>query len=387
MAAVKGNLTIVTNMSSLIDNGWYAKAIAKFKQKHPNVGQIKLLRTQNFNSEAPALFESRAYGDLTLIPEHIPKDAYSNYFLPLNDMQIGEELYFSNAWEHNGKEYAYSQGVIAEGLVYNKSLFKKYNVQPPTTLKEFYHVCQIFKDNGVIPIALNIGSGWPLQQWDKAPMVVARNGAYHTQMLTDRKPFSTNKPYGTSLKIASDIYKNNWNEPYLIGDKWENSKIMFVEDELAMFFLGSWLIPQLVQKGAKANNIGFTTFPFDNSGEKVGLLNRDWGLAVSRYSKNPATAKAFLRFLLMESDFSDAAGFIPTQKTAQAKIAQMQEYQKDVVTMVQAESPSNALIRTTNMAGIDFMQGGYIRDILISSDFKQSLDYWNKKWSQAVNNL
>lgn len=386
-AQVKGDIQVVTNMSSLIDNGWFNKAVASFKRKHPAVGKVTIVRTQNFNAEAPALFESRSYGDLTLIPEHIPKDAYKNYFLPLNDLNISDKLYFANAWEFDGKHYAYTQGVIAEGLVYNRAIFKRLNINPPKTLNEFYQACKLLKQNNIVPIALNAGSGWPLQQWDKAPMAIASNGDYHATMLEQSQPFTNNSAYYQSFKIVNTIFKNAWSEQHLVGDKWEDSKVMFVNEQLAMYFLGSWLIPQLAQKGAPAQDIGFIPFPFSNDNKVNGLLNRDWGLAVSRFSKNPDTAKAFLSFILFESDFADAAGFIPTNMSAQAKIPQMREYQAAAENMVQAASPINDFIRLTNMAGIDFMQGGYVRDILISSDFEQALQYWDRKWSQAKVNL
>ena len=41
----------------------------------------------------------------------------------------------------------------ANGIVYNKDIFKKYNLEIPTTVKELEEVCKTLKENGVTPFA------------------------------------------------------------------------------------------------------------------------------------------------------------------------------------------------------------------------------------------
>ena len=45
-------------------------------------------------------------------------------------------------------------------MVYNKALFEQYNVEVPTTWDEFLKVCQTFKDEGIIPLALGNQEPW-----------------------------------------------------------------------------------------------------------------------------------------------------------------------------------------------------------------------------------
>ncbi len=386
IAAIKGDLVVYTNRGDLIDNGSFKKWIAAFKNKYPTFGDIKLKRSDNFEVESVKLFAARQYGDVTLIPENLPKDVYPNYFEPLNNLGLSKHLYFADAWAYQGKEYAYSQGVSVEGLVYNKAVFKKLGLDVPQTLTELYKAAAVLKQNGVTPLSLNIGSAWPLQQWDKAPVLIAGNANYYNEMLKNEAPYVKNGAFAQSLNIPFTFYQKGWSEDNIIDDNWENSKAQFVKGKAAMYFLGSWVIPQLIDKGLASKDVGFAPFPFTNNTKTVGLVNKDWGLGVSRYSKNKIAAKAWLKFLLTESDFADMSGFIPTDKRKKPNLRQMREFQSYQPEMIQAKSPSFQFIRLTNMAGIDFMRGGYIRNIILSSDFDMAINYWDRRWALALKN-
>lgn len=47
-------------------------------------------------------------------------------------------------------------------------------------------------------------------------------------------------------------------------------------------------------------------------------LSNDYWLAVNKNSENKATAKAWIKFLIEESDLADELGFMPTLKTRES---------------------------------------------------------------------
>lgn len=385
-AQISGDITIVTNRGDLIDNGSYQRWIAEFKKQYPQVDKVTLKRSDNYEVESVAMFQLREYGDVTLVPENLPKDLYPNYFVPLNDLGLKNHMYFNDAWSFEGSDYAYTQGVSVEGLVYNKTVFARHNLTVPTSRTQLFELAAKLDSLGITPLTMNVGAAWPLQQWDKAPVAIAKDGDYYDTLLSTRSPFSSSSPYGQSLAIAHRFLKNGWVEDNIIEDGWNKSKSNFVEAKTAMFYLGSWVVPQLMDLGMSAQNIGFAPFPFTDEAKTTGLINKDWGIAVSKYSDNPETAKAWITFLFTQSDYADLAGFIPTDKRRESNLLQMQEFQSFNPTLIQAQSPSHRFIRITNMAGIDFMRGTYIRDILLSSDFERALRYWNNKWNLALAN-
>lgn len=386
-AAVAGEITFFSNRVDLVNNGSYARWVREFQAQYPQA-RVKVQGITDYESSMPKRFEARDYGDVMLVPRDMPRQTYPKYFVPLNDLQLSENIYFPDNWAYDGKHYAYTQGVIAEGLVYNKRVFKSSGIEsPPLTLDDLLANAAKLKTDNKIPIALNVGAAWPLQQWDKAVMALSGDGNYFAKMIQDSQPFSAGKPYYKSLKIAHTLFTSGYSEEDFILNNWEPSKQDFIVGKNAMFFLGNWVVPQLVESGMRSTDIGFIPFPFDNSGQPKAILNFDWGMAVSRYSKNPDTAKAWIKFIITRSDFADVAGFIPTDKSRKSRMPQLTEYMSHPPVIIQAAPESNDFIRLANKAGMDFMSGNYIRDILLSPDFEGSMAYWNKRWHQAKANF
>ena len=386
-AQVGGEITVYTNRVDLVANKSYARWVKEFQALYPKA-RVKIQGIADYEAHIAARLEARNYGDVILVPRDMPKQVYEKYFVPLNDLQLGDKIYFPEIWAYQQHHYAYAQGVIAEGLVYNKTVFEQVGVnEVPTTLRGFIDIAEKLRAAGKIPLALNVGAAWPLQQWDKSVMALADDGDYFSRMIDDLQPFAEGKPYHRSLSIAHHIFASGYSEDDFIRNNWESSKQEFIKNNIAMFYLGNWLIPQLVEQGMRSDDIGFTPFPFDDSGDLKAVLNFDWGMAVSRYSKNKETAKAWIRFVITRSDFADVAGFIPTYKTRSSLMPQLAEYMSSEPDIIQAEPASNDFIRLANKAGMDFMGGNHIRHILLSPDFAGSMRYWNSRWRQARENF
>jgi len=382
-AQVSGPISVFTNRGDLIRNGSFKRWVREFTALHPEAS-VKVVLVERYGEEMAVRFENRDYGDVILVPTDMPKAAYPKFFLPLNGMKLSDKLYFADSWAYSGKEYAYTQGVSAEGLIYNKRVLKEVGyAKPPVTLSDFYALCEKIKAAGKTPIYLNVGAGWPLQQWDKAVMVLSEDGNYYEKMMEEASPFGKGKPYEQSMKIASTIFKNGYSEQDYVLDQWQDSKKQFSSNQSGLFFLGSWAIPQLIETGIASKDVGFVPFPMDDSGVSKGILNFDWGIAISRFTKNPRTAKAWLDFVLTRSDFADTSGFIPTVKKRRSGMPQLAEYMSYKPVVIQTVSYQNNFLRLTNKAGIDFMGGNYVRNILLSPDFEGSMRYWNKRWRQA----
>lgn len=386
-SAVAGEITFYVNRVDLVSNGSYARWVKEFQVLYPQA-RVRVEGIADYEANMPKRFEARNFGDVMLVPRDMPKQTFSKYFVPLNDLKLSDRIYFAQNWEYQGQQYAYTQGVIAEGLIYNKLIFNAAGItELPKTRSEFFALAEKIKSRNVIPIALNVGAAWPLQQWDKSVMAIAGKGDYFASMVDDSQPFAGGKPYAESLRIAHRIFSSGYSETDFIANNWESSKQQFIKNKVAMFYLGNWVIPQLIESGMRANDIGFIPFPLDDTGSSKALLNFDWAMAVSRYSKNPETAKAWIDFIITKSNFADVAGFIPTDKSRQSSLPQLTEYMSFKPQMIQVSPESNDFIRLANKAGIDFMGGNYIRNILLSPDFDGSMAYWNKRWQQAKANF
>lgn len=208
LGAVAGEIIFYSNRVDLVQNGNYARWAREFQAINPGT-RVQVEGVADYEQSMSKRFEARDYGDVVLVPRDMPRETYPKYFLPLNELQLQDKIYFADNWSYQGKHYAYTQGVIAEGLVYNKRLLREFGIKSiPRTLDELMGLAQQIKAAGKVPFAMNLGAGWPLQQWDKAVMALSGDGNYFAQMVTDTQPFAVGKPYHQSLKIAHTLFKS-----------------------------------------------------------------------------------------------------------------------------------------------------------------------------------
>ena len=382
---VKGTITFYTNRTDLVQQGVYDRYEKEFKELYPNVEEVKVVAFADYKGGLRPRMNTGDYGDLVLILPSVPSEQYSNFYEPLNDVYSADDVYFFDAWESDGKSYGISMGNAVEGLVYNKEVLKDAGVEVPIkTLSDFYAAAGKIKANGKIPMYVNFGAQWPLQQWDKFPLVVEGNDGVYEKMLTQDKPFSERgSAYNTSLNVLKKLIDNGWTEKDLITNSWEDSKAAIANGQAGMYYLGNWVIPQVIERGADPENIGFMPIPSDNSGVLKAQMNHDWGYAISKHSDNKETAKAYMKFLLEGSNFDEIAGFIPTIKNRKPALAQLNEYMSYEPKVIQSPTNSSTFIEVTNRSKIDFYSGGYIQDAIMSKDFQKALEKLDSRWVRA----
>ena len=223
-----------------------------------------------------------------------------------------------------------------------------------------------------------------LQQFDKLPLVIEGNDGVYEKMLNQDKPFSApESAYYKSLKFLKTLVSKKYVESDLMTNSWEDSKNAIAKGEAAMYYLGNWVIPQVIERGAKAEDIGFMPIPADDSGVLKAQMNHDWAYAVSKFSKNQDTAKAYIKFLLETSDFDKIAGFIPTVKNRVPGLPQLHEYLEYNPEIIQTPVNSSKFIEVANKSKIDFYSGGYIQDVITAEDFDKALQKLDARWKRA----
>ncbi|MDY6417093.1 MAG: extracellular solute-binding protein, partial [Succinivibrio dextrinosolvens] len=199
-----------------------------------------------------------------------------------------------------------------------------------------------------------------------------------------KAPFSGNTPYHTSLSVLKNFVTKGYTEKDLMTNSWEDSKNTFAKGEIGTMYLGNWVIPQLIENGAKSEDIGFMPIPANKDGTLYAQLNHDWGYAISKHSKNKDTAKAYLKFLIEKSDFDTIAGFIPTLLDKDIQSPQLKEYMSYKPNILTTPINSTEFIAATNRSKIDFYSGGYIQDLMTASDFDTALKKLDSRWVKAV---
>lgn len=380
---VKGEITFFTNRTDLVEAGVYDRYTNEFRKMYPGVTSVKVIGFADYQGGVRPRMNTGDYGDVVLILPSVPSEQYGNFYEPL-DMYNPDEIYFHDAWSNEGKMYGVSMGNVVEGLVYNKDVLAEAGVKTPLkTTSELYAASEKIANLNKIPFYVNFGAQWPLQQWDKYPIVLEGNSGVYEKMLTQDKAFFGDTAYHKSLSLLKTLIDKGWTEKDLITNSWEESKSILAEGNAGMFYLGNWFIPQVIDRGISSEKIGFMPIPAGESGELRAQMNHDWGYAVSKHSKSKPAAKAYIKFILEKSDFDELAGFIPTIKAKESTLPQLNEFMSYNPEIIQTPTNSSTFIEVTNRSQIDFYSGGYIQDVMTAPDFDNALKKLDGRWNRA----
>ncbi|MDR6881282.1 extracellular solute-binding protein [Bacillus sp. 3255] len=376
---VKGKVTFLTNRTDMIDKEYkdYAK---RFKEKYPNA-DIEFEAIRDYDKNVKVRISTGDYPDIVLIPT-IPNADLPKYFAPLDDMGLNDKIYFKDFKATGGKLYGIAQGTNTSGIVYNKKAFAEAGITAvPKTLDEFYAASEKLKAKGMVPLASNFKDKWPLSSWVwDLPTLIAGNAALGNDRVKSDTPYTLDGPYGKSMGILKTMQQKGYLEPDINSTNWEQSKKDVASGKFAMYYLGNWVINQVIENGAKSEDIGFFPMPFDNSGKMMAPLSPDWFYGVNKNSKNLETAKAFLKWLIVDSGYDNFAGFIPVLKDKQPELKQLVEFKSYNPTFLEGVADSDQAVATQNKAQIE--PQAIVQDFVLG-DSKAIFDKYNKQWADA----
>jgi len=388
---VTGTIVYYTHWTNYIDSGDFDRWEAEFKAMYPGVEDVDIQGIATYDETMATRMATGDYGDVLEVAGRLSLEELGDFLLPLDDLGLAEEFYFADRWAYDGHVYAFTDGVNAEGIVYNKDVFAKAGItKVPTTWTELKDAMAKIKAAGAIPMVLNMGSGWPLSSYDGLAAAMSGTPDFNAQMLEDPAPFAADKPYGKSFAILKEIIDSGWTEEDLSGDHWQDSKGWMASGQAGMWFLGNWSINQIVSEGAVLANVagfdgthlGYFPFPYDDSGKFNANSGPDWAMAINKDTANPILAKAWVDFLLTKSDLSQIAGFIPGCKCLEPTLPQLSELNSYGPTLIGQNTAPAAFTDAQNLIGMQ--NGALTRELMLASDYAAAIDALNARWAEAV---
>lgn len=389
---VSGKITFYTHWTNYIDDGSFDKWEAEFKKLYPKVEDIDVLGVATYADTMATRLATGDYGDVLDTPASVSNAELPDFFLPITDLDLAKDFYYGDRWAVDGEVYGLTYGVNVEGIVYNKEAFKKAGIDKvPTKYSELKDDYAKLKAAGSYPIVTNLADAWPITVFDGLAVAISGNGDYFNTLVKDPSPFDADKPYGKSLGILHDLLKSGLAEPDTSTGHWQDSKGWLASGKGASWLLGNWSINQIITEGSQLanltnydpSNIGFFPLPYDESGGPYNVNSGpDYAVSVSKNTQNPNLAKAWLAFLLTQTDISQKAGFIPSYKQLQPTLPQLQELASYKPNYVQQTNPSTAYTDITNATG--FAGGNGTRDLMNAPDYDQAIKDLNAKWAAAA---
>ncbi|GGQ48136.1 ABC transporter substrate-binding protein [Couchioplanes azureus] len=312
---VKGAITVLTNRTDLVKTTLPQYA-GKFEAKYPGT-KVTFEAVTNYERDVTTQLGSGDYGDVLLIPNTVAVDQLSQFFAPLGTVdELRTEYRFVDEKAYDGRVYGLSLGGVANGLVVNKRIWAQAGItEPPATPEAFLAGLRAIADRtGAIPYYTNYQDGWPLSMWNNQRAILG-DPRITEDFPADPSPWQPGKVQYITDGLLFDIVRGGLSEKDPLTTNWEGAKPMIATGKIATMLLGSWAVPQMRDAAtaveADPGDITFWPFPYQASGRFHARIEGDYKAAVSRNSRNKATARAWLDWFVRESGFAADQQAIP----------------------------------------------------------------------------
>jgi multiple sugar transport system substrate-binding protein len=264
----------------------FESALKTYEQEHPNVKIKYVIQSKLRDSVLTELATGSPNFDIAILPwpalikelgqkgQLEPMNSVVNYYNGeiqkdlLNMVKVGDTYYAVpiKAW-------------AKPGIWYNVHDFEKYNLTPPETLDQLKQDCEIFKQHGIQPMASGAADKWPLSDIFEAVLIRVGGPQLHNDLMLHKVKW-TDPRVIEAFKVLSDLIKNGcYGDPQTaIGEKWEAQVPRLANGEVAMYFMGNWIVLMLEKQGAKpGTDFGLIPFPVINQSAKFAIVaGGDW---------------------------------------------------------------------------------------------------------------
>ncbi|UJF31761.1 ABC transporter substrate-binding protein [Paenibacillus hexagrammi] len=334
-----------------------------------------VLKTQIAANELP---------DIMFVPNGlgITRKDYPTYFVPIDELGYTKDnfWYYDNGTGPDKKLYTLSIGVNYQGFIYNKNAFKSAGIdKTPTTMDEFLADAEKLKAKGITPVASNFKDIWPLGNYADGAYSNDLTGLKNYQNTLLTKDLFNSDPGGLldGIKFLKNLSDKGYLEKDLMSTNWDASKRDLAQGKVGMMFLGTWLPSQIVQNGAKPEDLGM--FPVPGAKALVGSADIMYG--VTKNSKHPDVAKAFVKFMWDNGNMPKRVGMIPANKDYQADQPFLKELFAYNLPIVEWEALTPEYQELINKAQIDTKKAA--QEYVLSKNPQEVVDKYNKMWNDA----
>jgi raffinose/stachyose/melibiose transport system substrate-binding protein len=281
---------------------WEKVLIPAFQRSHPGI-DVKFAPTAptDYDGRLAARLAEGSAGDLVACrPFDASLSLYAQGHLERLDGKPGMQYFEPGAmvaWQTAGGKEAFCMPVasVIHGFMYNKAIFRKYDLQAPRTVDEFFRVLDVLKKNGVAPLALGMADGW------EASQLVFTNigpnfwrGEAGQKALSDGRARLTDPPFVEALRFGARM--GAYLPAGAATQTYGQSQAMFATGRAAIYPAGSWDIARFT--GAPGLELGVFAAPVKKRGDACFISDHmDLGLGVNRASKNKQDAFKFLAWV------------------------------------------------------------------------------------------
>lgn len=253
--------------------------IKDFERENPDIKVDFMHIPQNYFRKIHLLFASNLAPDVIFM-NNLYLPVYANF---LQEMEVTDEFYPQalDALSYNGKLYAIPRDISNLVIFYNKDLFDKNGISYPDenwTFDDFLKTAQKLTNKDCFGVSFDEDPLFYL------PYLMSNGGSFYEM----DKPESQK-----ALQFYADLRKKYHVAPLKSESASATMGQMFLQQRIAMYLSGHWMIPKLREEAGFVWDIA--RFPKGTKGSIVPCDASGW--AVSKSSAHKEEAFRLVKFL------------------------------------------------------------------------------------------
>lgn len=226
-----------------------------------------------------------------------------------------------------------SQDTGMQGVVYNKQIFEELGLSLPTNYEEFLAICEKIKASGITPVFMPYKDAWAANIWPAAAFAdfVAKNEpTFFDDLNSNKKKWSDIPEFKTFLEQQYEVYTKGYTNTDVLSDSYDMAVGKFLNKEVAMMFMGDWLIEGVAEQDP---SMELGVFPIPSSDNaSLGASPLGGQLFIPKKSKHLEEAKQFLDYIPSKDvaqQIVDSKGYV--SNFSDVTTPELPAYKQDIV--------------------------------------------------------
>lgn len=394
---ITGTITVFTDRADMVKTK-LAEYKLEFEAKYPGT-EVIFQSFNNYETDVSTRIVEGNYGDVLFIPNSVSNTKLQEYFEPLGTIEELSEKYNEQYLQERQQEgiiYGLPQYVTPQGIVYNKKVFAAAGIiELPKTPEEFLQALQKIQKNLPETIPYYTGgemytiiSGWQQHAWGS----VSGNADYHYNgIVSEQAPFSNGTSNYIVHKLLYDIVDKGLCEAEEDGINWKMAETLLNRGEIGCMLVEWNRIAEIQQADTNPDDIGYMPFPYNIDGMQYATTTIAYCYAVNKNSENKAAAKAWIEYMLKNSDYAVSEGAVSIRKKdSLPKLLQNFADVELVVDSVAAPENEGKFDNLNRQSGIFIDENEEKRRIIEAArtkdgeSFDEIMEDWNQRWKEAL---
>ena len=291
--------------------------IDEYMQENPNVNiEVEALDEEAYKTKFKA-YSMEGMPDVVSIwgqPAFLDEVLDAGVLAELNQDDYADYNFISGSLDgfmKDGKLYGLPRNTDVAGFYYNAKMFEDNGWEVPTTYDELLDLAAKINEQGIVPLAMDGGDGWPMAVY-LSDILYKLTGSDYSTIVSDaiaNADFSDE-----NIKKAVELLKESADAGlFQVGydsQDYGTSQNLFTNGQAAMFYMGSWEASMALNEDIPEDirtNIRVFTMPEIDGGKGKATDIAAWnggGYAVSADSEQKEEAIKFLNYMYQPDKLS-----------------------------------------------------------------------------------